>query len=342
MKTKHFAFWLIALLMSYGVNAQHTPASNDTLWLSLEKAHEAFMKNPRPILINFYDSSADSCKIMFDSVYSDPIVRSYMYFSFYCVNVDVNDTRTLKFFDGTEFAPGKDGKRHGLAEHLIPNLKLPAILVFNLQGEGSAFNGSFDQHKMLAYLLYYSERGQKTNNFDDFYSNFTKAFPKDRGRGFNVISEKVKWLSMEEALKLNAEKPKMIFLDIYANWKNVCTMMLVSTYAADSVADLLNNQFYPVRIEATTRDTLNVYGGTYLNPSTDPKQKMVHQFVQALLQNSLQFPSILFFDDKSKLIGVHQNYFAPTSMFYLLTYYTEPGARNQKFSDYLNTKLKRK
>ena len=38
-------------------------------------------------------------------------------------------------------------------------------------------------------------------------------------------TKKVKWVTFEEAVKLNENKPKMIFVDVYAEWCGPCKMM---------------------------------------------------------------------------------------------------------------------
>jgi thioredoxin-related protein len=326
---------LICAVLFVGTFAKGQLNFPDSVWMSMSEAKERFMKKQLPIIVNFYDSRSDSCRLMADSVFSDPIVSTYLKNSFYAVNVDVSSQEDITFFDGTVFKPQMPPLRHGIADALIPNLVIPAFVIFNTEGTGTVYNMYTNKHKMLAYLLYYAENAYRTSLFEDFYKEYSATFPENRGQGFSVVKELVKWKTMEEALAENAKNPKMIYLDIYSNWKNVCTMMIVSTYADKKVADFLNTNFYPVRMETTTKDTIRAFGQVFINPNKDPKVSMHHQFPTALLQNRMNLPSVLIFNGESKLLDVNQNYFSAPSMLAHLKFFKEELYKTQKYDTYM-------
>ena len=49
---------------------------------------------------------------------------------------------------------------------------------------------------------------------------------------------RVKWYSLEDALKMNTEKPKKIFIDLYVPWSSMNRMMFLSTYTNQAIAEM--------------------------------------------------------------------------------------------------------
>lgn len=66
----------------------------------------------------------------------------------------------------------------------------------------------------------------------------------------------VRWMGYEEALTKAKDAPKLIFVDLYADWCVPCRVMDQSVYTDPTVASLLNNRFYPVKLDAESQDSI--------------------------------------------------------------------------------------
>lgn len=66
----------------------------------------------------------------------------------------------------------------------------------------------------------------------------------------------VRWMDYSEALKKAKETPKLIFVDMYADWCVPCRIMDANVYSDPTVASLLNSRFYPVKLDADSQDTI--------------------------------------------------------------------------------------
>ena len=60
----------------------------------------------------------------------------------------------------------------------------------------------------------------------------------------NSGEKKIKWLSWDEMVKLNAKNPKNIFIDFYTSWCGWCKVMDRNTFEDPTVAELMSNYFY--------------------------------------------------------------------------------------------------
>ncbi|MCF0224398.1 MAG: thioredoxin family protein [Fibrobacter sp.] len=74
--------------------------------------------------------------------------------------------------------------------------------------------------------------------------------------GAEVKTRLVKWRDYTAALDSAKEHPKLIFVDLYADWCVPCRIMDKNVYSDPTVASLLNNQFYAVKLDADSQDTI--------------------------------------------------------------------------------------
>lgn len=66
----------------------------------------------------------------------------------------------------------------------------------------------------------------------------------------------VRWMGYDEALAKAADAPRLIFVDLYADWCVPCQIMDKNVYADPTVASLLNIRFYPVKLDVDSQDTI--------------------------------------------------------------------------------------
>jgi len=118
----------------------------------------------------------------------------------------------------------------------------------------------------------------------------------------------VKWLSFEQAVELSKKEKKYLFVDVYATWCGPCKMMDKYTFADSAVAQILNNNFYPVKLNAEQREDILFDGTTFKFMANGASG--YHQLAAALLNNKLQYPTFVFMNEELKIIqaipGFHQ------------------------------------
>ena len=130
-----------------------------------------------------------------------------------------------------------------------------------------------------------------------------------------MVSQEIKWMTMNDALQAQKKKPKKIFLDAYTTWCGPCKMLDKNTFSNDDVIEFINKNYYPVKFNAEGTEEVNYRGMTFKNPGYDPARKgrnSQHDFARAMKITG--YPSLVFFDEKGDLIGPIPGYRTPLQL----------------------------
>jgi thioredoxin-related protein len=148
--------------------------------------------------------------------------------------------------------------------------------------------------------------------------------------------QKIKWYSFEEAVALNKENPKKLFIDLYTDWCGWCKRMDQTTFKNAEIVKFMNDNYYPVKFNAETTDTLTFKGQVYTNPFP-MKKRSTHKLAVAMLGQRISYPSYAFLDGGSNMITVVPGYLKADQFEKILNYISENKYKNVKFEDYVKT-----
>lgn len=120
----------------------------------------------------------------------------------------------------------------------------------------------------------------------------------------NQVQPSIKWLSVEEAVAAAQKEPRKIMIDVYTNWCGPCKMMAQNTFTDPRFIAYMNANYYCVKFNAESPDSLSFKGQVYKNPDFDATRtgrNGVHQFSRYL--NVSAYPTLVFLDEKANPIG---------------------------------------
>ncbi len=144
----------------------------------------------------------------------------------------------------------------------------------------------------------------------------------------SVYSQTIKWLSFEEAVKLNEKNPKKFIIDIYTDWCGWCKKMEASTYTNPVIIDYVNTYYYAVKLNAERRDTVIFQGHTFVNENKNGSHS-THQLAEALLNGKMSYPTTVFMNQKYELLSPVAGYLTQEDLEPILSFFA--------LDKYLNT-----
>jgi thioredoxin-related protein len=146
-------------------------------------------------------------------------------------------------------------------------------------------------------------------------------------------TQKIKWMTFEEAYALNKKKPKKIFIDVFTDWCGWCKKMDATTFVHPEIEELMNRNFYCVKLNAERKDTVIIDGVTFANPSPQSKRS-THQLAVELLRGQMSYPSYVFLNEKSQMLTVVPGYQPPRDFEPILHYFIDNAYQNQSWEEY--------
>jgi len=116
-------------------------------------------------------------------------------------------------------------------------------------------------------------------------------------------TSKVNWITFEELADSLRAKPKKVFIDFYTDWCAYCRKMDKQVFTNPKIAQKLNTDYYAVRMDAETRDTIHFDGQAYVNQQAQTQRRGFHELALLLGQRSGEFvlPTLLVLNEQFQL-----------------------------------------
>ncbi len=142
----------------------------------------------------------------------------------------------------------------------------------------------------------------------------------------------VNWLTLKEAQAKNKTQQKPFLIDVYTDWCGWCKHMMRTTYSNVGIANYINTNFYAVKFDAETKDTIEYNGKVYKPTSKEPKTP--HELALKFLGNNLSYPSTMFITNNFEYNLLTQGYLEDKKIEPILIFMTENAWRTSIFDEF--------
>jgi thioredoxin-related protein len=117
-------------------------------------------------------------------------------------------------------------------------------------------------------------------------------------------TEKMHWLTIEEAQTLNKYEPRDMIVDVYTQWCGPCKMMDRMTFSDPTVIEKVHKDYYAVKFDAESPGPVKFGEKEFANPNHDPnkpknRRNAVHQFSRHLKVSA--YPSLVLLNPDLKI-----------------------------------------
>lgn len=160
---------------------------------------------------------------------------------------------------------------------------------------------------------------------------------------FNLASQSINWMSLNEALEKNKTEPKKIIIDAYTEWCGWCKRMDATTFTDKTVAQLMNGSYYAVKFDAETADTIEYLGKQYTNSALETAKaqgrqirRATHDLAGVLMGRRISYPTLIVLDEQSKVIAPIPGYRQADEMQAILVYFAEDLHKSVSLQNFMD------
>jgi len=149
---------------------------------------------------------------------------------------------------------------------------------------------------------------------------------------FGNAQTPVKWYSIEEAFALTKKEPRKILIDVYTDWCSWCKVMDRNTFSNPVIAEYMNKNFYPVKFNAEQKTDVVLDGKTYKYVGSGSRG--YNELAAELLNNQLGYPSVVFLDEKTKMIQPVQGYIKAPQFDGMIRFIGDDAYKTKKWEEF--------
>ena len=147
-----------------------------------------------------------------------------------------------------------------------------------------------------------------------------------------LFEESINWLSWEEAVELNANQPKKLFIDVYTDWCGYCKKMDRTTFMDQEIIEYLNSHFYAIKLDAEMKNDIIFNGNTF--KLMHAGRRSVHSLAYSLLEGKMSFPSYITMDENFSRIAISPGYKFVTDLLPELKFAAEEKYKTMSWQEY--------
>lgn len=130
-------------------------------------------------------------------------------------------------------------------------------------------------------------------------------------------SRRVNWLSFAQVQDSLRHTPKKVLVDVYASWCIPCKKMDKVTYKNSEVVDYINKNFYAIKFDAESMDSIAYQSKLYTNSMN---QNQTHNLTYEIAkdESGIAFPTTTVLNEKLNKITITKGLLFPSDMLELL------------------------
>jgi thioredoxin-related protein len=151
--------------------------------------------------------------------------------------------------------------------------------------------------------------------------------------GLNLnAQDSIKWHSIDEAILLASQEPRVLVIDVYTDWCGWCKRMDATTFSNPEVVEIMNTQFYPVKLDAEGKEDIVIGERTF--KFVDNGRRGYHEVAAVVTGGRLSYPTISYVDAQGKVLEAAPGYKTADQFRVYLAYYADGAYKVQSFDEF--------
>ena len=161
-------------------------------------------------------------------------------------------------------------------------------------------------YSMSVFLLF-ATACTETSESGDTSDNSSKA----KTIATSATNGAIQWITLSELEQKIKKEPRKVMFDLYTGWCGWCKRMDKDTFQHPDVANYINQNFYAVKFDAETAETVNFNGAAY--EFVPGKRRGTNMLATRLIlgdqpSGRVGYPTIAFLDENLNRIDAYPGY----------------------------------
>lgn len=143
--------------------------------------------------------------------------------------------------------------------------------------------------------------------------------------------QKVNWITLTELKDAYTKQQKPIIIDVYTSWCGWCRVMEKETYSQETVASYINENYYAVKFNAETKDSVEFNGKKYgYNPAYKANELAVY-----LLEGRMGYPATILLPNTNAQPAPLPGFLKPSELEPPLRFIGDGVYKSRQFPEYM-------
>ena len=174
---KKVTYYFTVCLLFFISASFNFPEKDKVQWMSVAELNTAYIKAPRPIIVDIYTSWCGWCKVMDKETYRNAKVANYINEHFYAVKLDA-ETKEVFDWNGKQYAYNGAYQSNELAVYLMGGqMSYPTtVLLPSLTSQPAPMAGFLKPNELEAPLKFFAEENYKIKTYQQFIQSFKASW----------------------------------------------------------------------------------------------------------------------------------------------------------------------
>ncbi len=148
----------------------------------------------------------------------------------------------------------------------------------------------------------------------------------------SIVPKMIEWMTWDQAVARMEKEPRKILVDVYTNWCGWCKKMDASTMKDPTIAELMSDSWYAVKMNGEHKEDITFKGRIYKYVANG--RKGYHELAAELMNGKMSYPTLIFLDENYSIIQPLPGYRKAPELEKILAYFGGDFYKNTSWEEF--------